>query len=145
MPENFILWVLMHSYNFVNDAKLWFNYTKCKLDTSLHLQCCINFCCTAEWFSYTYIYILFYILFHYGLSQDIEYRSLCYIVGPCCLSILYDMLLKTNNFNTKLPYFYLIFNLRIGNFKNPKLHHLCNNWVWWSKKISHDMWQMCGF
>ena len=24
-------------------------------------------------------------LFHYGLSQDIEYRSLCSTVGPCCL------------------------------------------------------------
>ena len=29
----------------------------------------------------------FNILFHYGLSQDIEYSSLCYTVGPCCLSI----------------------------------------------------------
>ena len=38
---------------------------------------------------YKYIYILFYILFHYGLSQDIEYSSLCYTVGPCCLSFLY--------------------------------------------------------
>ena len=53
------------------------------------LQCCVNFCRTAKWFSYTYIYILFYILFHYGLSQDIEYSSLCYTVGPCCLSSLY--------------------------------------------------------
>ena len=34
-------------------------------------------------------YILFHILFHYGLSQDMEYSSLCYTVGPCCLSILY--------------------------------------------------------
>ena len=33
-------------------------------------------------------YILFYILFHYGLSQEIGYSSLCYTVGPCCLSIL---------------------------------------------------------
>ena len=38
---------------------------------------CVNFCCTAQWFSYTHIYILFYILFHYGLSQDIGYSSLC--------------------------------------------------------------------
>ena len=30
------------------------------------------FCCTAKWFSYTYIYILF----HYRLLQDIEYNSL---------------------------------------------------------------------
>ena len=31
---------------------------------------------------YKYIYILFYVLFHYALSQDIEYSSLCYTVGP---------------------------------------------------------------
>ena len=24
------------------------------------LQCCVNFCCTAKWFSYTYIYIFPY-------------------------------------------------------------------------------------
>ena len=53
------------------------------------LQCCVNFCCTANRLSYTRIYILFYMLFHCGLSQDIEYSSLCYTVGPCCLSILY--------------------------------------------------------
>ena len=35
-----------------------------------------------------YIYILFHILFHDGLSQDIEARSLCSTGGPC-LSILY--------------------------------------------------------
>ena len=37
---------------------------------------------------YIYVYILFHILFHYGLLQDTEYSSLCYTVGPCCLSIL---------------------------------------------------------
>ena len=31
------------------------------------------------------------ILFHYRLLQDIEYNSLCYIVGPCCLSIVYTL------------------------------------------------------
>ena len=36
----------------------------------------------------THIYVLFHILSHYGLSQDIQYSSLCYTVGPCCLSIL---------------------------------------------------------
>ena len=49
---------------------------------------CVNFCCTTKWFSYIHIYILFYILFHSGLFQDIECSSLCYTVGPC-LSILY--------------------------------------------------------
>ena len=32
---------------------------------------------------------LFHIFFHYDLLRDIEYSSLCYTVGPCCLSILY--------------------------------------------------------
>ena len=36
-----------------------------------------------------YIHILFHILFHYGSWWDIESRSLCYTVGPCCLSSLY--------------------------------------------------------
>ena len=35
------------------------------------------------------IYIVLHILFHHGLSWDIEYCSLCYMVGPCCLSSLY--------------------------------------------------------
>ena len=38
--------------------------------------------------SVIYIHILFHILFHYGLLQDIEYSSLCYTVGPCWLSLL---------------------------------------------------------
>ena len=43
----------------------------------------MNFCCIAKWFSYTYVDILFHILFHYGLSQDIEYSSLIWLVwGP---------------------------------------------------------------
>ena len=29
------------------------------------------------------------ILFYYRLLQGIEYRSLCYTVGPCCLPISY--------------------------------------------------------
>ena len=37
------------------------------------------------------IYILFHILFHDSLSQDAEYSSLCYTVGPCSLSILYTV------------------------------------------------------
>ena len=37
---------------------------------------------------YTYIRSFLNILFHYGLSQEIGYSSLCYTVRPCCLSIL---------------------------------------------------------
>ena len=36
-----------------------------------------------------YIHTHIHICFHYGLLQDIEYSSLCYIVGPCFSPILY--------------------------------------------------------
>ena len=55
-------------------------------------QCCINFCCTAKWLSYTHVYILFNIPLHYGLSQGIGWNPLCSAVGPCCVSILYNSL-----------------------------------------------------
>ena len=38
----------------------------------------------------TYIHS-FLFFFHYSLLQDIEYSSLCYTVGPCCLSTLYTV------------------------------------------------------
>ena len=41
---------------------------------------------------YIYFFIFyFHILFCYRLLQDIEYSSLWYTVGPCCLSILYTV------------------------------------------------------
>ena len=36
-----------------------------------------------------HICILSHIIFHYGLSQDINYSSLCYTIGPCGPSFLY--------------------------------------------------------
>ena len=44
----------------------------------------LTFWCIAKWLRYIYIYS-----FRLCLSQDIEYSSLCYTAGPCCLSILY--------------------------------------------------------
>ena len=63
----------------------------------VELQCCVNYCYTAKWLSYTYIYVciiyiymFFFIFFSVmALSQDIEYSCLLYTVGPCFLSILY--------------------------------------------------------
>ena len=42
-----------------------------------------------------YVHILFFfnILFHYGLLWDVEDNSLCYTAGPCCLSILYILVI----------------------------------------------------
>ena len=48
------------------------------------LQCCVSFGGIAKWFS-----VLFQILFHHRLSQDIEYSPLVHRAGPCCLSVLY--------------------------------------------------------
>ena len=53
-------------------------------------------------------YILFHFLFHYGLSQGTEYSSLCYMVGLCCLSILYInslhlLILNSQSFTRLLP------------------------------------------
>ena len=44
-----------------------------------------SFFCPAEWFSYAYISSSS-VLFHCGLSQDVEYGSLCCMLGPCCPS-----------------------------------------------------------
>ena len=55
-----------------------------------------------QWVGYTYTYlcVLFHVLFHYGLSQDVEYGSLCYTVILFCLSILY---IKVSILYPKLP------------------------------------------
>ena len=64
-----------------------------------------NVCYTAKWFSYAYIYS-FHIPFPYGSSQDTEYGSLYYTVGPCCLSILYIIacICWSQTSNPSLPY-----------------------------------------
>ena len=76
--------------NFKNLNNLWDgNFQNVFYWTTVDLQCCVNFCCTEKWFSYTYVYILSHILFHDGLLQDIEYSSLCYTGRPYCLSLLF--------------------------------------------------------
>ena len=52
----------------------------------LDLQYSVSFRCQQSDF---YFSVLFSILFHYSLLQNIQYSSLCYTVSPCCLSILY--------------------------------------------------------
>ena len=53
------------------------------------LQCCANFCCTAVTHLYTNIHSLLILFFHFMVySRRFGYKSLCYIVVPCCLSIL---------------------------------------------------------
>ena len=62
---------------------------------------CVNFCCTAKWFSNTYIHILLHIFFH-CLSQDIfpvlYSRTLLFI-----LSIYISLSLLTPKSQSSLP------------------------------------------
>ena len=100
----------------------------------VNLPCCVNLCCTAEWLSYTHIYILFYILYHYGLSWDIEYNSLCYTIGPC-LSILYIIIVcfcwsQTPSLFLSHPPFPLattsLFSMSVSRFPFHRYVHLCH-------------------
>ena len=56
---------------------------------------------------YIYIYIHFlyiyisYTIFHHGLSQEIG--SLCYTVGPCCLSIINVIYFRRGNIFKHMP------------------------------------------
>ena len=53
------------------------------------LQCCANFCCTAVTHLHTNIHFLLILFFHFMVyPRRFGYKSLCYTVGPCCLSIL---------------------------------------------------------
>ena len=55
------------------------------------LQCYVKYCCTTKWLSfiYIYIYVSFHVIFHYVLSQDTEYSSLCCVAGPRGLPIIH--------------------------------------------------------
>ena len=79
---------------------------------------------------YTYIYnIYIYILhvhFYYGLSQNTEYSSLCYIVGPYCLSILYILAIKTYT----IEYYYWAIKKKWNNA-------ICSNMNWPRDELSH--------
>ena len=60
------------------------------------------------------IHILFHILSHYGLSENIEYNSLCYRVGPCCLS---NYIYWFASANPKLPILPSCIRLLLGSHK----------------------------
>ena len=70
---------VLHCYLNVMPLK-FFNFINNVLIFALH---------KSDSIIHVYIHIIFHIIFHSGLSQDTEYSSLCYTVGPCCLSIIY--------------------------------------------------------
>ena len=70
-------------------------FTTEQLGTSIHVCVCVC------------VYTLFQIRFCCGLSQDTEYSSLCYAVGPCCLCFIYSSmyLSVTNSYFIPPPHF----------------------------------------
>ena len=60
------------------------------------LQCCVNFCCVAEWFRFTYMYVIIWNIYIYThillvFFSIMVYHSIlnivlfCYTAGPHCL------------------------------------------------------------
>ena len=70
--------------------------------------------------------IHFYILCHFGLSQDIEYSFLCYRLGHCCLSILYIDIGESNG--TPLQYSCLENPMDGGAWK-AAVHGVAEGWT----------------
>ena len=106
--------ILPQTFASLNPSKLYFSliffFLQSLFFLNMHifywsivdLQC---FTCTARWFSYTtymdiyiyiitYMYIIFQIIFHYRLLQDIDSSSLCYMVNLCCLLHIYFLKLE---------------------------------------------------
>ena len=88
----------------------------------IELQCCVHLHYIAKWFSYTYAYILFRILFHSGLSQDTEYSTLHYTAGPC-VSILHLISFSLFKFCLDLPWLPVSFLLWGNNLENTESEH----------------------
>ena len=81
----------MHTYIHIH----MYTYTFIYIHICIHMYIHIH----------TYIYILSH-YFHYGLLWDIDYSSLCYTVGPCCLihSMYKSVHMLIPNSSIVLPY-----------------------------------------
>ena len=58
---------------------------------------------TNTYLLHIFIYMHTYIYFHFNLLRDIEYSSLCYTVGLCCLPVLYIIVFVSPRFLIYLP------------------------------------------
>ena len=85
---------------------------------------------------YAHIYTIFHTLFHYGLSEDIKYISLFYIVRPHCLFIVYICWFVSAS--PKLPFLPFpasppplattsLFSISVSTFLFPRYAHLCHS------------------
>ena len=68
--------------SFFLSVEVWLVYNVVLVSGVQQSDCFIHIYCF-------FIYIFFFrFFFHYRLLQDIEYSSLCYTAGPCCLNSL---------------------------------------------------------
>ena len=86
-PENFYSLSFIKSIVDLQDKMFFLTGILKILLTYTIFTICVNFNIVKLKISkvinlYTYMYILFQILFHYRLLQDIHCSSLCYTVGP---------------------------------------------------------------
>ena len=63
-------------------AYLFSHFPNCVI---VDLQCCVYFCCPAQWFRCIYISTLFHILFHCTSWRNVKHSSLC-SKSPTCKS-----------------------------------------------------------
>ena len=54
----------LDALTFLDSIYLFFNF----IEVELIYRCCVNICCIAKWFSYTYIVAVVQLLSHVGLS-----------------------------------------------------------------------------
>ena len=86
-----IPWVKLNFHYFFIEVQLTYNVvlvSGVEQSNSVYVCVCVCVC--------IHTYILFYIIFHYGLLQETEYSSLCYIVRTCCSSILHIQFVSAN-------------------------------------------------
>ena len=101
---------------------IYFDLGMCMyINMCVYVNMCI-YICYFLLYSKVSIYITSQVLFHYRLLQDTEYSSLCYIVGPSCLSI-YPKLLICPSFPSSLVAISL-FSISLSLFLFCKYDHL---------------------
>ena len=76
-------------------------------------------------------FFLFHTLFHYGLSQHIEYSFLCYTIGLCCLfSTIYNSLYLLSQNSQSFPPSFLPPTILVTTcLFSRSIHVVTNGWV----------------